>query len=84
MARAAAGVGRGQPRPCLDAGRSFNSYDKTYGSIGAVVMLLMWFYLSAFIILVGAELNCEVERAARPQQPAPAGQGALPGPPATA
>jgi len=47
-------------------------------------MLLMWFYLSAFIILVGAELNCEVERAARPQQPAPAGQGALPGPPATA
>jgi membrane protein len=43
----------------------FGSYDKTYGSIGAVVVLLMWFYLTGYIILVGAELNCEVERATR-------------------
>jgi membrane protein len=34
---------------------------ETYGSIGAVVILLMWFWLSAFIVLLGAELNCEIE-----------------------
>jgi membrane protein len=42
--------------------RNFGSYNETYGSIGAVVILLMWFWLSAFIVLLGAELNCEIER----------------------
>jgi membrane protein len=41
----------------------FSSYDKTYGSLGAVVILLMWFYVTAFIILAGAELNSEIEKA---------------------
>lgn len=40
---------------------NFASYNKTYGSVGAVVILLMWFYLSAYIILFGAEFNAEVE-----------------------
>jgi membrane protein len=40
----------------------FGSYDKTYGSLGAVVVFLMWLYLSAFVILIGAELNSEMER----------------------
>ncbi len=40
----------------------FATYDKTYGSLGAVVVLLMWFWLSAFAILLGAELNAEMER----------------------
>ena len=58
----------------------FSSYDKTYGSIGAVVVLLMWFYLTAYIILVGAELNCEVERVARRQRRPAAEPAALPRP----
>ena len=44
----------------------FSSYDKTYGSLGAVVILLMWFYVTAYIILAGAELNSEIEKAQEP------------------
>ena len=39
----------------------FASYDKSYGSLGAVVVLLMWLYLSAFVVLFGAQLNAEIE-----------------------
>ena len=42
---------------------NFSAYDKTYGSLGTVVVLLMWLYVSAFIVLVGAEFNAEVEQA---------------------
>ena len=45
--------------------RNFGSYNETYGSLGAVVILLMWFWLSAFIVLLGAELNSEMERQTR-------------------
>ncbi|WP_375390485.1 YihY/virulence factor BrkB family protein [uncultured Sphingomonas sp.] len=41
---------------------NFGSYDATYGSLGAVVVLLTWLYLSAYILLLGAEVNCELER----------------------
>jgi membrane protein len=41
--------------------RNFASYNETYGSLGAVIILLMWFWLSAFIVLMGAELNAEAE-----------------------
>jgi membrane protein len=42
---------------------NFGSYDKTYGSIGAVIVLLLWLYLSGFIVLAGAVLNSVVEHA---------------------
>lgn len=40
---------------------NFGAYDATYGSLGAVIVVLMWFYLSAFVVLLGAELNAELE-----------------------
>jgi membrane protein len=40
----------------------FSSYDKTYGSLGAVVVLMMWLYLSAYVVLLGAALDAELER----------------------
>jgi membrane protein len=42
----------------------FNSYSVTYGSLGAVVILLMWFYITGLMFLTGAELNSEIEAAA--------------------
>ncbi|MDQ1395816.1 MAG: rane protein [Acidimicrobiaceae bacterium] len=36
-------------------------FDKTYGSLGGVIVLLLWLYLTAFAILIGAELNAEME-----------------------
>jgi membrane protein len=41
---------------------NFANYNKTYGSVGAIVALLMWFYLTAYVVLLGAELNSEMER----------------------
>jgi membrane protein len=40
----------------------FSSYDKTYGSLGGVVVMLTWLYLSAFVILLGAIINAQAER----------------------
>ena len=40
----------------------FANYDRMYGSLGAVIVLLFWLYLSFYIVLLGAEINAEVER----------------------
>jgi membrane protein len=41
---------------------SFGDYEGTYGSLGAVVVFLMWMYLTSYVILLGAELDAEMER----------------------
>ncbi len=42
----------------------FNSFTLTYGSLGAVIILLTWFYITGLMILLGAEINSEIEAAA--------------------
>jgi len=42
----------------------FNTYSVTYGSLGAVIILLMWFYITGLMLLVGGEFNSELEAAA--------------------
>lgn len=39
-----------------------DTYGKTYGALGGVVVLLMWFYLTGYVIILGAEINSEMER----------------------
>jgi membrane protein len=41
---------------------NFGSYGKTYGSLAGVVVLLLWLYVTAFIVLLGAEANAEAEQ----------------------
>jgi membrane protein len=41
----------------------FGAYNATYGTIGGIIVLLTWFYVSSLAILVGAELNAEIEHA---------------------
>lgn len=42
----------------------FNNYTVTYGSLGAVIILLMWFYITGLMLLLGAEINSQIEAAA--------------------
>jgi membrane protein len=42
----------------------FNSYSATYGSLGAVIILMLWFYITSLALLIGAEINAEIEHAA--------------------
>jgi membrane protein len=42
----------------------FDRYSVTYGSLGAVIILLLWFYLTGAAILVGGKVNAEIEHAA--------------------
>ena len=40
---------------------NFGSYDQSYGSLAAVVVLLLWLYITAFVVLLGAQINAEME-----------------------
>jgi len=42
----------------------FNNYSRSYGSLGAVIILLFWFYVTGFAFLIGGEINSEIEHAA--------------------
>jgi len=53
---------------------NFGNYNATYGSLGGVVVFLTWLYLSAYIVLLGGEMNSELER----QQAKEAGLAAEP------
>ncbi|MCX8508452.1 MAG: YihY/virulence factor BrkB family protein, partial [Rhodobacteraceae bacterium] len=44
---------------------NFGAYNRVYGSIGAVIALMMWLYLSAYIVLLGAVLNEELRQTER-------------------
>jgi membrane protein len=41
---------------------NFGKYNQTYGALAAVIILLLWLYLSAFAVLLGAEFDAEIER----------------------
>jgi membrane protein len=43
----------------------FGKYQKTYGAIGGVAILLLFFYLDALVMLIGAEINSQIDRALR-------------------
>ena len=42
---------------------TFTDYNASYGSVGAVIVLMLWFYISGLAILIGAEMNSEIEHA---------------------
>lgn len=51
--------------------QNFTDYGAVYGGIGSVIVLLLWFYLSGFALLVGAELNAEIDKALPTRDEAP-------------
>ena len=47
---------------------NFSTYNQVYGSIAGVIVLMLWFYFSGITLLLGGELNAEIEKAARGQR----------------
>jgi len=67
----------------------FNTYTVTYGSLGAVIILLIWFYITGLMLLLGAEINSQIEAAAaekalRQQAASPSSGQIVPLPPSGA
>jgi membrane protein len=61
---------------------NFGSYNKTYGSLGAIIGFMTWIWISIIVVLVGAKLNAEMEHrtardttAGRPEPPGDRGAG---------
>jgi membrane protein len=45
----------------------FNTYSRTYGSLGAVIVLMLWFYLTGLAFLIGGQINATIEHASAEQ-----------------
>lgn len=45
--------------------QNFGNYNETYGALGGVIVLLLWLFLSSFVVLLGAEINAEMEHQTR-------------------
>jgi membrane protein len=60
---------------------NFTDYTASYGAVGGVIVLLLWFYVSSLAVLAGAELNAEIEHASphgkAPGQKTPTGRRLL-------
>jgi membrane protein len=41
---------------------NFGQYNETYGALGAVIVVMLWLYISAYVVIAGAEINAELER----------------------
>jgi membrane protein len=56
---------------------TFTDYEATYGTVGGIIVLLLWFYLTGLVIVIGAEMNAEIEHASpwgkKPGEKAPPG-----------
>lgn len=71
--------------------RNFANYSKMYGSVGSIVLLLLYFYISASVLLFGAEVNAAIERhapsgmpgEARKRHSSPVPEAGRSGPPGT-
>ena len=42
---------------------NFGNYEATYGTIGGIILMLLWFFLTGLVIVIGAEMNAEIEHA---------------------
>lgn len=57
--------------------QNFGSYSAVHGAIGTVIVLMLWLYLSGFALLVGAELNAEIDKALLPAPQSPGHRKAI-------
>jgi membrane protein len=47
---------------------NFSNYNKVYGSIAGVIVLMLWFYWTGLVLLIGGEINAEIDKAAAEQK----------------
>lgn len=55
--------------------QNFSNYTALYGAIGSVIVMMLWFYLAGFALLIGAELNAEIDKAMPSRDTSPQSPG---------